>query len=168
MSAAKRGRRNGTISLAPSILRRAFARPRAALGAGLMLGLLAVLAAACSGGGDQAPGPRLSLDGDTFDLGEIRAGEAVQRLVEFRNDGDAPLTVAIVEVRPAPDTTCGCGVESFSVEQSQVAPGETGHLVFTLKVPEGTIEMKDAMLVDLQTNEPAKGQHTITIKYRVV
>ena len=154
------------VSVACRILRGVVARPRAALTAGLMLGLLVALAAACGGGG-QAPGPHLSLDGDSFDLGEIRAGEAVQRLVEFRNEGDAPLTVAIVKVRPAPETACGCGVEAFSVDQPRVAPGEKGNLVFSLKVPDGTRAMKDVMLVELQTNDPGKSQHTITIKFRV-
>ncbi len=98
------------VSVACRILRGVVASPRAALAAGLMLGLLVALAAACGGGGgSQAPAARLSLDGDSFDLGEIRSGEAAQRLVEFRNEGDAPLTVAIVKVRPAPDTACGCG-----------------------------------------------------------
>jgi len=154
------------VSVARRILRGVVARPRAALAAGLILGLLVALAAACGGGG-QAPGPHLSLDGDSFDLGEIRAGEAVQRLVEFRNEGDAPLTVAIVKVRPAPETACGCGVEAFSVDEPQVAPGEKGNLVFSLEVPDGTRAMKDVMLVELQTNDPGKSQHTITIKFRV-
>lgn len=153
------------VSVACRILRGVVASPRAALAAGLMLGLLIALAAACSGG---SPGPRLSLDGDSFDLGEIRSGEAAQRLVEFRNEGDAPLTVTIVKVRPAPDTACGCGVEAFSVDEPRVAPGEKGNLVFSLKVPDGTREMKDVMLVDLQTDDPEKSQQTITIKYRVV
>ena len=154
------------VSVARRILRGVVARPWAALAAGLMLGLLVALAAAC-GGVSQAPGPHLSLDGDSFDLGEIKAGEAVQRLVEFRNEGDAPLTVTIVKVRPAPETACGCGVEAFSVDQPRVAPGEKGNLVFSLKVPDGTRAMKDVMLVELQTNDPDKSQHTITIKFRV-
>ena len=154
------------VSVARRILRGVVARPRAALAAGLILGLLVALAAACGGGG-QAPGPHLSLDGDSFDLGEIRAGEAVQRLVEFRNEGNAPLTVAIVKVRPAPETACGCGVEAFSVDEPRVAPGEKGNLVFSLKVPDGTRAMKDVMLVELQTNDPDKSQHTVTIKFRV-
>jgi len=154
------------VSVVCRILRGLVARPRAALATGLMLGLLVAIAAAC-GGESQPPGPHLSLDGDSFDLGEIRAGEAVQRLVEFRNEGDAPLTVAIVKVRPSPDSACGCGVEAFSVDEPQVAPGEKGNLVFSLMVPDGTRAMKDVMLVELQTNDPGKGQHTITIKYRV-
>ena len=154
------------VSVARRILPGLVARPRAALAAGLMLGLLVAIGAAC-GGESQPPGPHLSLDGDSFDLGEIKAGEAVQRLVEFRNEGDAPLTVAIVKVRPAPETACGCGVEAFSVDEPRVAPGEKGNLVFSLKVPDGTRAMKDVMLVELQTNDPDKSQHTITIKFRV-
>src|SRR3989304_2017084 len=153
------------VSVARRILRGVVARPRAALAAGLMMGLLVALAAAC-GGESQAPGPHLSLDGDSFDLGEIRAGEGVQRLLQFRNEGDAPLPVAVVKVRPAPETACGCGVEAFSVDEPRVAPGEKGNLVFSLKVPDGTRAMKDVMLVELQTNDPDKGQHTITIKFR--
>ena len=48
-----------------------------------------------------------------------------------------------------------------------MAPGEKGNLVFSLKVPDGTRAMKDVMLVELQTNDPDKSQHTVTIKFRV-
>ncbi len=153
-------------SIGRGIIQKATAIPRGLIVAGLAVGVLGVLAGAC-GGGSQPPGPHLSLDGDTFDLGDIRPGEAVQRQVEFRNDGDEPLTVTIADVSVAPESACGCGVEGYSVDQPQVAPGATGNLVFDLKVPEGTIAMKDVMLVELQTNDPEQGEHTITIKYGV-
>src|SRR3990172_2455808 len=77
--------------------------------AATLLPAVAALAAGCGGAG----GPRLALDGDAFEVGDIKVGQVVQRSIEFRNEGDAPLEVSIVKVRPAPDADCGSGVEGF-------------------------------------------------------
>ena len=125
------------------------------------------LAAACGGGEQQVSGPRLLLKGDTFDLGSVAPGQERPVAVPFENGGTAPLSVEITSVRPAPRSPCGCGVQDFSVDRPQVAPGEKGNLVFTLKGPEGAKGMEDTMLVDLQTNEPDRPERTITIKYEI-
>src|SRR3972149_6575119 len=72
---------------------------RRALLAGVALGALGALAAAC-GGGEPASGPRLVMDGDSFEMGDIKVGQVMQRSVEFRNGGSEPLEVSIVKVRP--------------------------------------------------------------------
>jgi len=143
-------------------------RRKSCVGA-LFLGLVVlVVAAAAACGGDQAPpGARLAIDGDSFDLGSIRTGQSVQRSIEFRNTGVAPLEVSIVKVRPAPDAECGCGVESFEVVPAAVPPGDSGEMVFHLKVPEGMEGMTDTMLAQLESNDPTKPKLTITLIFEM-
>jgi len=131
--------------------------------------LLAVvaLAAACGGGGGPAGGPRLVMDGDSFEMGDIQVDQVIQRSVQFRNEGDAPLTVSIVKVRPAPDAACGCGVERYEVRPAAVQPGATGELVFTLKVPEGMGSMQDTMLAELASNDPSAPTKVITLIFKM-
>jgi len=140
----------------------------AAASALVLAAAFALALAACGGGGGEpASGPRLAFDGDEFDLGLIRWDESVERVVPFRNDGVEPLAVSIVKVRAAPDAACGCGVEGSEVRPAEVAPGGTGELVFTLRAPEGMknamAEMRDKMLVELESNDPARPQRTITV-----
>ena len=113
------------------------------------------------------PAPRFSLDGTSFDLGEVPADTIVERTVEFQNSGQEPLTVSVVKVRPAPDAACGCGVEGFQVRPATVAPGGAGQIVFQLKVPEGMPDMEDIMVAELQTNDPAKQNFKIDITFRM-
>src|SRR3990170_3084255 len=113
------------------------------------------------------PAPRLSLDGQEFDLGDVPADRIVERTVEFQNSGQEPLTVSVVKVRPAPDAACGCGVEGFQVRPATVAPGGAGQIVFQLKVPEGMPDMEDIMVAELQTNDPAKQNFKIDITFRM-
>lgn len=134
-------------------------------------GALAVLTlsagAACGGGGGPAGGPRLALDGDAFEVGDIKVGQVVQRSIEFRNEGDAPLKVSIVKVRPAPDAACGCGVEGFQARPGTLEPGGRGELVFKLRVPEGMEKMQDKMLVELESNDPTKPSLTFTLIFNM-
>jgi len=134
----------------------------AAMAAAALVALIAMLALA-NGDEGTAAGPRLALEDDSFDLGEVAVGETVQRSVEFVNEGDAPLEVTIVKVRPAPDATCGCGVEGFRVEPASVPVGGSGRLLFDLNAPEGMERMTDKMLAELESNDPAKPDMTITL-----
>ncbi len=135
----------------------------------LVLGLavLVATAAAACGGHQTPPGARLAIDGDSFDLGSVRAGPSVRRAIEFRNTGVAPLEVSIVKVRPAPNAECGCGVESFKVAPAAVPPGDSGEMVFQLKVPDGMEGMTDTMLAHLESNDPTKPQLTITLIFEM-
>lgn len=139
-----------------------------ALGLLTVLASLVAVAVACGGGAEPPSGPRLVLDGDSFDVGIIRIGETVERTVGFTNGGQEPLTVSIVKVRPAPDADCGCGVEGFDVRPEEVLPGETGELVFTLKAPEGMENTQDKMRVELESNDPSNPQRTIILIFNMV
>ena len=143
---------------------RLFRRARLLMVTVAMAGLLFVVAAAC-GGGQPASGPRLVMDGDSFEMGDIKVDQVMQRSVEFTNGGDAPLEVSIVKVRPAPDAACGCGVEEYRVRPSTVRPGEKGELVFTLRVPDGMEGMEDRMVVELRSNDPSSPERTITLVF---
>ena len=129
----------------------------------IVLAALLAPAAACGGDGEPPAGPRLVMDGESFDVGAITIGETVERTVEFRNGGREPLTVSIVKVRPAPDADCSCGVEGFEVRPAEVLPGGSGELVFTLQAPEGMENTRDVMLVELESNDPSNPQRTITL-----
>ena len=121
-------------------------------------------------GAEEAPaptGPRLKISGGIFDLGDVPATEVVERAITFRNSGVKPLTVSIVKVRPAPDGTCGCGVERFEVRPETVGPGDTGELVFFLKVPEGMAAMEDKMVAEIETNDPARPTLKISLVFRM-
>ena len=120
-------------------------------------------------GDERSPtaGPRLTIEGRYFDLGDVPADEIVEREIAFTNSGEEPLDVSIVKVRPAPDAACGCGVESFEVRPETVLPGQSGELVFMLRVPEGMPEMEDRMLAELKTNDPEKPSLTISLTFRM-
>ena len=143
-------------------------RGKSSMGA-LFLGLVALVAAAAvaCGGHQVPPGARLAIDGDSFDLGSVATGQSVRRSIEFRNTGVAPLEVSIVKVRPAPNAECGCGVESFEVAPTAVQPGDSGEMVFRLKVPEGMEGMTDKMLAQLESNDPTKPKLTITLIFEM-
>ncbi len=139
-----------------------------ALGLLTVLASLVAVAVACGGGAEPPSGPRLVLEGDSFDVGVIRIGETVERTVEFSNGGQESLTVFIVKVRPAPDADCGCGVEGFEVRPEEVPPGGSGELVFTLKAPEGMENTQDKMRVELETNDPSNPQRMLTLIFSMV
>ena len=144
-------------------------RRKSCMGA-LFLGLVALVAAAavaCSGDGGSSGGPRLALDGDSFKLGDIGVAQTVQRSIEFRNEGDAPLKVSIVKVRPAPDAECGCGIEGYRVRPGTLQPGKTGELVFELRAPEGMEGMEDRMVVELTSNDPTKPSLTFMLVFNM-
>jgi len=124
------------------------------------------LFAACGGGG-RSTAPGLALDADAFDLGEIPPDRTVERTVSFANDGQEPLKVSIVKVRPAPNAACGCGVEGSEVRPEVAAPGQRGELVFRLRAPEGMPNMQDVMLAELASNDPDKPSLTISLVFQM-
>ncbi len=124
------------------------------------------LFAACSGGGPSTA-PGLALDAAAFDLGEVPVDQTVERTVAFANDGQEPLKVSIVKVRPAPNAACGCGVEGSEVRPEVVDPGQRGELVFKLRAPEGMPNMQDIMLAELASNDPDQPSLTISLVFQM-
>ncbi len=114
-----------------------------------------------------SPTPEMALAGTSFDLGEVPANRTVERTIDFLNSGVSPLTVSILKVRPAPDASCGCGVEGYEVRPETVQPNDRGQLVFKLRAPEGMPDMEDAMVAEVRTNDPARPDLTIFLKFRM-
>ena len=114
-----------------------------------------------------ATGARLGLESDTFDLGDVPADRTVERAIPFSNPGTAPLEVAVVKVRPAPDAACGCGVEGYEVRPATVPAGGTGELVFKLRVPEDMPDMEDVMIAELRTNDATNLNPKIRLVFRM-
>jgi len=142
-------------------------RRRGAAAASVLLAAAIGLFVACGGGGEKASGPRLALDGDSFDLGVVKAGGSVERAIDFRNEGTEPLAVTIADVRSATKLGCECWVDEFEVRPEVVGPGATGQLVFKLKSPEGMREMDDALLADLKVNDRERPLVTISLRFRM-
>ena len=135
--------------------------------ASVLLAAAIALFVACGGGGETASGPRLALDGDSFDLGVVKAGGSIQRTIDFRNEGTEPLEVTIADVRSATKLGCECWVDEFEVRPEIVEPGASGQLVFKLKSPEGMQEMEDTLLADLKVNDPERPLLTISLRFRM-
>ena len=143
------------------------ARRPVVLGTLVILVAALTLFAACGGGSEDASGPRLALAGDSFDLGEVKAGGSVERMIDFRNEGTQPLEVTIADVRSATKLGCECWVDEFEVRPEVVEPGASGQLVFKLKSPEGMQEMEDTLLADLKVNDPEEPLVTISLRFRM-
>ena len=114
-----------------------------------------------------AAGARLDLGGDTFDLGNVPGDRTVERTVSFTNTGAEPLEVEVVKVRPAPDASCGCGVEGYEVRPNTVSAGGTGQLVFQLRVPGSMADMEDIMIAELRTNDSTNLNPKIRLVFRM-
>ncbi len=54
------------------------------------------------------------------------------------------------------------------VRPEEVQPGETGELVFTMLAPAGMENLRDKMLVELESNDPSAPQHTITLIFNMI
>ena len=65
-------------------------------------------------------GPRVTFSEDRVDLGDIRQGDKVTRIFEFRNSGNQPLIIENVL------TTCGCTVPEWP--KQPIEPGAEGIL----------------------------------------
>lgn len=94
---------------------------------------------------DPATAPVLSLEQETYDLGEVKAGEKVTKKISFTNTGKSPL-----QIKEA-NASCGCTVPSFSKEP--IAPGETGELEVTYTAPNSNgTQMKTVTLITNTVN----------------
>ncbi len=104
--------------------------------------------------------PKIVVEDDTCDLGDIGLNTRHKNQFKFTNKGDAPLK--ITQVR-----SC-CGVVTKGVEAGQeYAPGQSGTLEFDYLAP----DVPNPMLVKklyLDTNDPNQSLTTLTIKATIV
>ena len=123
-----------------------------------LLLLTLILLAAC-GGGAAAGGnaPRIRLETAALELGEIPNGQIATREVAVRNDGDAPLVVAVVT------TSCGC--TTAVLEPMTIAPGASGVLRVSFDSGAHGPDLRGPLLreVTLSSNDPVAPEAKLTL-----
>jgi hypothetical protein len=119
--------------------------------------LLGVLLAACA-----TKQPRLSLQTEKLDFGDVINGEVISQEVIVRNEGEAPLVVKEVS------TSCGC--TQASVEPMVIAPGEAGvlHIEFDSGAHGSELTGELIRQVFLLTNDPERPEVVVEIAARVL
>lgn len=104
--------------------------------------------------------PRITVEKDTCDLGEVGVGAKLTGQFKFTNTGAAPLKIALVQA------CCGVTTKGVAVGQ-EYAPGQSGTLEFeyhALTMPNPAV----TRILYLQTNDPACKISTLTIKAAIV
>jgi hypothetical protein len=97
--------------------------------------------------------PKLVLQQNSFDFGEIKQGEIVSHTFVLSNSGGDLLKINNVQA------SCGC--TAASPEKSELAPGESTNL--TVKFNSAGRRGKQVKTVKLFTNDPQTPEMTITI-----
>ncbi len=105
---------------------------------------------------DPATAPIITFESDTYDLGNVKAGEKTERVIEFTNTGKGPLLIKNAKA------SCGCTVPEYS--KDAVEPGEKGSLKVSYKAP--NTKGKQMKTVTLTTNT-VKGKETFKIQAMV-
>jgi hypothetical protein len=104
--------------------------------------------------------PKITVEKDTWEMGDIGINSRHKGQFKFTNTGNAPLKIAQVQ-------SC-CGVVTKGVEAGQeYAPGQSGTLEVDYRAPDVTSPMLVKKLY-LQTNDPNQAVTTLTIKATVV
>lgn len=68
-------------------------------------------------------GPQITFQESEYNFGDIKQGEKVEHVFEFKNTGSAPLVLSNVL------TTCGCTASEWT--KTPVAPGKSGQIKVT-------------------------------------
>ncbi|MEJ2699538.1 MAG: DUF1573 domain-containing protein, partial [Desulfuromonadales bacterium] len=100
-----------------------------------------------------AQSPKLSVEGTNYNFGQVYQGEKVEHVFNFRNSGDAPLS--ILKVR----SSCGC--TAALVSSTEVGPGETGEVRATFDSTRFRGEV--VKTVYLYSNDPVRRVIQLTI-----
>ena len=105
--------------------------------------LICLLLVACTS--DQ---PRISLDTQQFNFGDVVNGEIVSHDVAVHNNGESPLVVAAVS------TSCGC--TQASLEPMTIPPGEAGmlHINFDSGAHGPSLTGKVTRQIFINSNDP--------------
>jgi hypothetical protein len=106
----------------------------------------------------QLVNPKLVLQQNEYDFGDISQGEVVSHVFVLSNSGGGLLTIS--KVRPS------CGCTAAMPEKNELGSGESTNLTvsFNSKGRKG----KQKKLVRIETNDPENPQQIITIKGNVV
>ncbi len=97
--------------------------------------------------------PRLVLDKNQYDFGNVKEGKIVTAIIDFKNTGEGDLK--IIDVR----TSCGCTAALLS--SKNLKPGEKGSI--RIELDTSNREGKLTRTVTLYTNDPSTPNQTITL-----
>lgn len=141
----------------------------------LLITLLSLVLVACGGAGaaveppaagvpasaPAAGNPRVSLETDLLELGDLPNGVVAEREVAVANTGNAPLVVESVT------TSCGC--TSAVLEPMTLAPGERGNLRISFDSGAHGPDLRGELLrrVILTTNDPAQPEAIVELKANI-
>jgi uncharacterized cupredoxin-like copper-binding protein len=118
----------------------------------LIIGLLSSLNFA------QLMGPKLVIQQDEHDFGDIKQGEKVSHVFVLTNSGGDLLTISNVKA------SCGC--TAALPEKNELAPGESTNLNVTFNSA-GRLG-KQRKIIRVESNDPDNPQVIVTIKGNVV
>ena len=104
---------------------------------------------------EPALGPKMSLESNTVDYGEIEQGSDPLRVVQFTNTGTEPLIIMNAK------GSCGCTVPTYPREP--IAPGETSEIQIRYDTKRLGMISKT---VKVTTND-AKGEYVIRVKGKI-
>ena len=93
-------------------------------------------------------GPLIVFEDDSHDFGEIKQGDKVSHVFEFKNNGTTPLILSDVK------TTCGCTAPEWT--KNPVLPGQKGkiNVTFNSSGKAGRVN-KTVTVISNATNSPA-------------
>lgn len=119
-----------------------------------------ILEAAAEAGGQQqnreaAPAPRISVEPEIFNFGEVWQGATASGEFTIKNNGNAPLTISA-------RSSCGCTVAT--TPKSPLAPGESTTFSITYNTSRPGVANKK---VTLTTNDPTNKSVVIDVRGRV-
>lgn len=118
---------------------------------------------ACGGGevgdsGAAGGSPRIALEAQTLELGDMPNGEIAEREVAVRNDGDAPLVISTIT------TSCGC--TTAALEPMTIAPGTSGTLRVTFDSGAHGPDLRGLIMreVMIVSNDPATPEAVVEVR----
>ena len=101
--------------------------------------------------------PRVAVDRDIIDIGDVVRGKEALIVFELRNEGSSPLRISGVE------TTCGCTLASHD---EVIAAGARGEVRVTLET--NNLMGMNHRGITVSTNDPNRDQVHLTVKANVV
>ena len=121
----------------------------------LLIGLLAVVLAACGGS------PTLAVLPATYDFGEIAADAPVTTTLQVSNTGQGKLTIDSIT------TSCGC--TTAKVDETELAPGAVTNLTIAFD-PQAHPGLYGPLLrmVYLQSNDPAQPEVEVPVSVEIL
>ncbi len=99
------------------------------------------------------PAPKILVDKETHEFGEVWVGAKVNHTFEVRNTGNAVLN--ITKVKPS----CGCTVASQY--DKTIEPGGVGKIPVTIDT--ARLKSKITKTITVSSNDPVKGSYRLTV-----